>query len=72
MARWFRKKPSGLGWRPCTWQGWLVVMAFVGGALLIGWHGFGLSRNERTASILLLAIPLIAITVFTSGNDSDA
>lgn len=23
---WFRRRQSGLGWTPITWQGWLIVI----------------------------------------------
>jgi hypothetical protein len=26
---WFRARRYGYGWTPCTWQGWLVVGAFI-------------------------------------------
>lgn len=25
---WFRRKLYGFGWTPCTWQGWLVILAW--------------------------------------------
>jgi len=27
---WFRRKIYGWGWCPCTWQGWLFLLAWVG------------------------------------------
>jgi hypothetical protein len=26
---WFRRKTVGLGWRPVTWQGWLITLVAV-------------------------------------------
>ena len=26
---WFKAKRYGWGWTPCTWQGWLILAAFV-------------------------------------------
>jgi L-asparagine transporter-like permease len=26
---WFRRKPYGYGWEPCSWQGWLIIALFV-------------------------------------------
>jgi hypothetical protein len=23
---WFRARPSGLGWTPITWEGWLITL----------------------------------------------
>lgn len=27
---WFRAKNYGWGWYPCSWQGWLVLVVYVG------------------------------------------
>lgn len=29
MSLWFKRKLYGWGWTPCTWQGWLVILAFM-------------------------------------------
>ncbi len=34
LSSWFRPKRYGYGATPCTWQGWLLTLAFV--ALLAG------------------------------------
>ena len=34
MSSWFRPKRYGYGATPCTWQGWLLTLAFV--AVLAG------------------------------------
>lgn len=26
---WFRAKTYGWGWVPCSWEGWLVILAYV-------------------------------------------
>lgn len=26
---WFKRKAYGWGWTPATWQGWLVVLAYI-------------------------------------------
>ena len=26
---WFRAKTYGWGWTPCSWEGWLVILAYV-------------------------------------------
>lgn len=31
---WFERRPDGLGWNPCTKEGWLLVLAFV--VLVVG------------------------------------
>lgn len=27
---WFKRKLYGWGWTPVTWQGWLVILVFIG------------------------------------------
>lgn len=31
---WFKRRRYGYGWVPVTWQGWFVVLGFIGGILL--------------------------------------
>jgi hypothetical protein len=31
---WFRRRTVGLGWRPASWQGWLITL--VGVVVVIG------------------------------------
>lgn len=69
--RWFRRKTLGLGWTPCTWQGWAVVLGFVVLTLAVNWGAFGMAADQRKTVILALIVPFIAVTVFTSGKDSD-
>ena len=57
-AYWFRAKRYGYGWVPVRWQGWAVLLAYVGGvaadaALLI--------RNHRPWFFAGLGILLIAL-----------
>ena len=33
---WFKQRLYGWGWAPATWQGWIVVLAFLGVVLLDG------------------------------------
>ncbi|MEY4615279.1 MAG: hypothetical protein RJB66_239 [Pseudomonadota bacterium] len=25
---WFKRKKYGIGWTPCTWQGWLITLGY--------------------------------------------
>jgi hypothetical protein len=34
-GRWFRRRESGLGWTPVSWQGWLVTLLGVVVVLLV-------------------------------------
>ncbi len=30
VSYWFKAHKSGYGWHPATWQGWLIVLAYMG------------------------------------------
>ncbi len=32
---WFGRKRSGIGWRPASWQGWLVTVLVVTAIVLV-------------------------------------
>ena len=36
---WFVPRSVGLGYRPATWQGWLITVVAVGGAFFL-WKAF--------------------------------
>ena len=56
---WFRAKRYGLGWTPCTWQGWAAMLAFV--LLLIG-GTFALRRHgQGTAAVIAYALVLAVL-----------
>lgn len=33
---WFKAKNYGWGWYPCSWQGWLILLVYVGYLLYQG------------------------------------
>jgi hypothetical protein len=35
---WFKTKKYGWGWTPSTWQGWLVILVYLGLVLGISWQ----------------------------------
>ena len=41
---WFKRKLYGWGWVPVRWQGWAVVLAFIG---FIVWNGVSLEKNNQ-------------------------
>lgn len=57
---WFPAKPSGLGWGPpATWQGWIVLLAFIA---LVAVDGFVLlNRYGETTFSVVLAILVLAL-----------
>ena len=72
MPRWFRRKTLGYGWTPCSWQGWVVMALFTGGVMIAAAAAKDLGRQGTLEIIAALTVCLLAVTVFTSGNDSDA
>lgn len=57
---WFPAKPSGLGWGPpATWQGWVVLLAFI--ALVVVDGFVVLDRYGETAFLVVLAILVAAL-----------
>jgi hypothetical protein len=71
MSRWFRKKACGYGWTPCTWQGWVAMAVFTGGIVAASVKTKELGPQNTVEIVAALTVVLLAITVFTSGNDSD-
>lgn len=59
---WFKRKLYGWGWTPVTWQGWLVVLGYVGLVLLITLAVDVSSRNE-VGLFLLVPVALLTATL---------
>lgn len=58
---WFRAKLYGWGWTPGRWQGWVVILAFIG---FVVWSGLGLaSKNKPSAGQLTWYFVKIALAV---------
>ncbi len=68
-AGWFGPKAQGYGIRPCTWQGWLVTVLLVGGAMLDArfFHPerFGLPAWTHPVSAIVLGLVWMAIIGLT-------
>jgi hypothetical protein len=60
---WFRARRYGWGWRPQTWQGWMITAIFClatfTGSLLLAMHKA--SAITINAFVLLLVIALVVI-----------
>jgi len=67
---WFGPKRWGWGWRPITWQGWLLSLMLVG--LMLG------VRLELGKSLLAFGVLIVILAVFallawlTSGRPGSA
>ena len=58
---WFRQKSFGYGSTPNTWQGWLVSLVFLLLVVAIAFAGPHLRDNHRSALLMLLALPVLAL-----------
>ena len=47
---WFRRKSYGWGWYPATWQGWVILLMFIG--LLVA-NALVLVQNQEPTSSAL-------------------
>jgi uncharacterized membrane protein YhaH (DUF805 family) len=54
---WFKAKNYGWGWYPCSWQGWLVLLAWAAIFILL------IDRAEDSNNILANSIiPVLVLT----------
>lgn len=44
---WFKAKTYGWGWYPCTWQGWLILLGFIGFEV---WNFMRIDSTSHSAS----------------------
>jgi hypothetical protein len=65
---WFRPKRFGLGAVPATWQGWLVTLAFVGVAALIGNLA---AHRDHLWTLLLLPLTIGFLWLVAIKTDGD-
>lgn len=58
---WFKRKLYGWGWTPATWQGWLVIFAYI---VLVLLFAFTVDENSPTNEIIFTsALPITLLTV---------
>jgi hypothetical protein len=49
---WFRAKNYGWGWYPCSWEGWVVLLTFIGLLLLnVFYFDFKVSSNSEPTTL---------------------
>lgn len=59
---WFRAKTYGYGWTPCSWQGWLVLLAYIALSLLTF---LTIDAKSHSGSDMLLGfVPLFLVYTF--------
>ena len=61
---WFKAKLYGWGWTPATWQGWLVIVIFIGLLILNSRHFSAVyPSSEAVNSFVLQNIILVLIVM---------
>jgi hypothetical protein len=66
--RWFGPKKWGWGWRPVTWQGWLVVLVYVALIALLARDVKNLDQTTFFIILALATIILIIVAYLTGGK----
>ena len=64
--QWFRRRRIGLGWRPVTWQGWLVTLGVVAAVIAV----FALLRTSpaRIPIVILVVAAYATVALATGGR----
>jgi len=61
---WFKRRWYGWGWYPVTWQGWIVVLAFILAVIVLAFSTFpkeNLTCYFISLGILVLVLILICL-----------
>lgn len=58
---WFKAKTYGWGWYPATWQGWLIIIVYIG---LVAYISKDVTEKVSSANEVLLyvSLPIIILT----------
>jgi hypothetical protein len=61
---WFKAKLYGFGWTPVKWQGWIVILVYVGFvlALVINREKDVPGNPDSGSNFLTFALPIIVLT----------
>lgn len=65
---WFKAKEYGYGWYPATWQGWVVLAAYVGVLGLLYYFCFGklFGSAEKNPSGIEKSVIIFVVGMFIS------
>jgi len=59
--RWFQRRRVGLGWRPASWQGWLITLLTVGALISVLALLRGSSARVPIAIVVFAAYAMVAL-----------
>ena len=66
---WFRRRRIGFGWRPVTWQGWLVTLVAV--ALVVGVLTLLHRSSARVPAVILIVAAYAVVALRAGGAQAD-
>jgi len=58
--KWFKAKLYGWGWTPATWQGWLVILVFIG-LLAADFYRLDLDSNSASDTLRPFFLDMILL-----------
>ena len=58
--KWFKAKRYGWGWRPCSWQGWIIMIAYT---LVLLSSAVQLDAKSHSVSDTLINFAIVFIPV---------
>ena len=66
---WFRAKYYGWGWYPCSWEGWLLILAW---AIIFASSVIMIEKNDheigRNFAVILFATALLIYICWKTGE----
>lgn len=60
MKLWFKAKEYGWGWRPASWEGWLVICIYAALLVLLLWL---VQSRVMTSTFLVMALALSTLLI---------
>ena len=63
---WFRRRRVGIGWRPVTWEGWLITLVAV--ALVVGVLTL-LHTSARVPVVIVTVAAYVLVALRTGGRN---
>lgn len=62
---WFKRKLYGWGWAPVTWEGWLVILVYIGLILTLAFtrEEYVPGNPDSGSNFLVSALPIIVLTI---------
>ncbi len=65
---WFRRRAIGIGWRPASWEGWLLTLGAV--AAVVGTLAL-LRGSAARIPVVVLILALYTIVALATGGTRD-